>query len=65
MVEESDRIWSNLDNHAKSIGDHCIRITALELEHKAEDKRKKTTMTYILGAVVIMQFSYLIIQGLI
>jgi len=53
MVEESDRVWMNIDLHAKSLGDHCVRITKLEQEHQYSTKTKKDIIIYILAGVAI------------
>jgi len=56
MVEESDRVWMNIDLHAKSLGDHCVRITKLEQEHQYSNKTKKDLVIYLLAALAVASF---------
>ena len=56
MVEESERVWMNIDLHAKSLGDHCVRITKLEQEHLYSAKTKKDIVIYILAGIAVTQF---------
>ncbi len=56
MVDESDRVWMNIDLHAKSLGDHCVRITKLEQEHLYSAKTKKDIVIYLLAGIAIIQF---------
>ena len=62
MVEESDRIWLNLDTHQKSLGDHCIRITKLEQDSQAKEKSHKNLITYVLSGVITLQFIFLLFK---
>ena len=64
MVDESERIWSNIDLHAKSLGDHCIRLTKLEQTHLYTDKTRNNLIIYALAGVVIVEFFFLIIDRL-
>ena len=57
MVEESDRIWGNIDGIHKTVGDHCIRITKLEQEHIYSNRTRKDIIIYLLAAVSIIQFA--------
>jgi len=57
MVEESSRIWSNIDDIHKSIGDHCIRITKLEQEHIYSNRTRKDIIIYLLAGISIVQFA--------
>ena len=56
MVDESDRIWGNIDNVNKSLGDHCIRITKLEQEHLYSNRTRKDIIIYLLAGIAIAQF---------
>lgn len=64
MVEESDRIWLNIDLHQKSLSDHCTRITRLEQTHYDSGKSKERTVTIILGIVVVVQLIIIIVDKL-
>lgn len=64
MVEESDRIWLNIDLHQKSLADHCVRITRLEQTHYDSGKSKERMVTIILGIVVVVQLIILITDKL-
>ena len=64
MVEESDRVWLNLDLHQKSLADHCSRITRLEQTHYDSSKSKDRAVTIILGIVVVVQLIVIIADKL-
>jgi len=64
MVEESDRIWTNLDYHSKTISDHCVRLTRLEQTHYDSGKSKERAVTIILGIVVVVQLIVIIADKL-
>jgi len=64
MVEESDRVWLNLDLHQKSLADHCVRITRLEQTHYENNKSKERAVTIILGIVVVVQLIVIIVDKL-
>jgi len=59
MVEESDRIWDNIDNLNKTRSDHCVRITTLEQDHLWRDKSKANKVTYLLTGIIVLQFLFL------
>ncbi len=65
MVNESDRVWINLDYHSKALSDHCGRITKLEQTHYENRKFKDRTITIILGMVIIAQFIFLVVDKFI
>ena len=65
MVEESDRIWTNIDLHGKALADHCIRITKLEQTHLYSDKLKKNLVYYLLGGIASIQLIFLSIDRLL
>jgi len=56
MVDESERVWENIDGHAKALGDHCIRITKLEQEHIYSSRTRKDIIIYLLAGIAIAQF---------
>ena len=60
MVDESDRVWINLDYHSKALSDHCSRITKLEQTHFDSNKTKERAVTIILGIVVVVQLIVLV-----
>ena len=62
MVEETEIIWEQMGNNTKSIGDHCIRITKLEQEHLWETRTKQNNINYILGAVIVLEFIFIVIE---
>ena len=62
MVDESDRIWLNLDDIRGTISDHCIRLTKLEAHHYEKDKSRSWNLTLLLGALVVLQFGFLIYE---
>ena len=62
MVEESDRIWGQIDSNTKSIGDHCIRITKLEQDHIHRDENKNRNLTYLLAGIVVIQFVFMMVD---
>ena len=62
MVEESERLWNQIDSNTKSIGDHCIRITKLEQDHKYRDQRKNMNLTYLLAGIVVIQFVFMMVD---
>ena len=59
MVDESERIWGNIDNLSKTQGDHCIRITKLEQDHLWKEKNKANKIVYLLAGIVILEFLFL------
>ena len=64
MVDESDRVWINLDYHSKALSDHCARITKLEQTHFDSNRLKDRAVTIILGIVVVVQFAVLLVDKL-
>ena len=56
MVDESERVWNNIDGIHKSVGDHCIRITKLEQEHIYSNRTRKDIIIYLLAGISIIQF---------
>ncbi len=56
MVEESDRLWLNIDDIRKTIGDHCIRLTKLEQSHIYTNRTRKDIVIYLLAGIAIIQF---------
>ena len=54
MVDESARIWVNIDDIRKSLSDHCVRITKLEQEHIYSSRTKKDIIIYLLAGISIM-----------
>jgi len=62
LVEESDRVWENIDNLNKTQSDHCVRITKLEQDHKYRDQRKNMNLTYILAGIVVMQLVFMVVE---
>ena len=65
MVDESERIWFHLDDLRKTISDHCQRLTKLESHHYEKEKSRNWNLTLILGALVIVQFGFLIYDKLL
>jgi hypothetical protein len=62
MVDESTRIWDNIDNFHKSIGDHCIRLTKLEQTHLYNSNLKDKVLIYLITAVAIAEGIYLFLK---
>ncbi len=56
MVDESDRVWVNIDDIRKTIGDHCIRLTKIEQNHLYTNKTRKDVIIYLLAGITITQF---------
>ena len=54
MVDESARVWLNIDDIRKSIGDHCVRLTKLEQEHVYSTRTRKDIIIYLLAGVSII-----------
>ena len=55
MVDESDRVWVNIDNIRMTQGDHCIRITKLEQTHFTDDKIKEKAIIHLLAGVATIE----------
>jgi len=55
-IDITERILDGMNSQDRRINDHCVRITKLEHEHKLSEKRHANTVTYFLGAIVVIQF---------
>jgi len=65
MVDESDRVWINLDSIHKAVSDHCTRLTRLEQIHFTNTKNKDRKIIYVLLGVALLQFAFIMIERLI
>ena len=64
-VDMMERVLDGMNSLDKRVQDHCVRISALEQEHKTNEKRHKNTVTYILGFIVILQFGIMMLKEFI
>ena len=56
LVDESERVWLNIDDIRKTIGDHCIRLTKLEQNHIYSNRTRRDIIIYLLAGIAIAQF---------
>ena len=61
-VDMMERVLDGMNSHDKRINDHCVRISALETEHKLSEKRHTNTITYVLSGIVVVQFGIMIFK---
>lgn len=64
MVDESSRIWINIDDIRKTLSDHCIRLTRVEDYHYNKDKGKQWNLTIILSTIIAIEAGLLIFDHL-
>jgi len=65
MVDESERVWFNIDDIRKSIGDHCVRLTKLEQTHFNAGQMKEKTIIYLLAGIATLEFIFIAIERLV
>jgi len=64
MVDESDRVWLNIDDIRKTLSDHCIRLTRVEDYHYHKDKSKSWNLSLVLLSVVVIEGIFIVIDYL-
>lgn len=64
MVDESERVWLNIDDIRKILSDHCMRLTRVEDYHYHKDKSKSWNLSLVLVAVVIIEGIFIVVDYL-
>ena len=62
QVDMMERVLDGMNSHDQRINDHCNRITILEQGHKITEKRHANTVTYVLSAIVVIQFAIMMFK---